>query len=170
MEMKDYDLKDLILIGIKSEIEAGKVYRRTAAQARNPFLKTKLTALAEEEDRHREILEKLFNSLYPGEDMVLPENPEYLPEFPEIKIFAELNGVTDVRKIIEQAMKAELAAKKYYEDIAALVDDEKIKKLMLYMAKIEEGHYHILQSEYKEIEEFESIMKDEDYMQFDARF
>ncbi len=170
MNMEEYELKDLLLIGIKSELEARKVYERTANNARNPFLKTKLTALAEEEERHREILEKLFHELYPGEDIVLPENPEYLPEFPEIKIFAELNGVTDVRKIIEQAMKAELAAKKYYEDLADIVEDEKIKKLMLYMAKIEEGHYYILQSEYREIEEFESIMKDEDYMQFDARF
>ncbi len=170
MEMKDYDLKDLLLIGIKSEIEAQKVYKRTAESARNPFLKSKLNALSEEEQRHREILEKLFRELYPGENIVLPENPEYLPEFPEIKIFAELDGVTDVRKIIEQAMKAELAAKKYYEDLATLVKDEKIKKLMLYMAKIEEGHYYILQSEYREMEEFESIMKDEDYMQFDARF
>ena len=170
MEIKDYDLKNLLLIGIKSEIEAGKVYKSTAERARNPFLKAKLNALSEEEYRHKEILEKLFKELYPEERIILPENPEYLPEFPEIKIFAELNGVTDVRKIIEQAMKAELAAKKYYEDLAALVKDEKIKKLMLYMAKIEEGHYHILQSEYREMEEFESIMKDEDYMQFDARF
>ncbi|MCD6276592.1 MAG: ferritin family protein [Thermoplasmata archaeon] len=170
MEMSKYTLKDLLLIGIKSEIEAEKVYRSTANKAKNPFLKAKLNALAEEENNHKKILEELFHELYPREDIKLPENPEFLPEFPEIKIFAELNGVTDVRKIIEQAMKAELSAKKYYEEIAEMVKEEKIKKLMLYMAKIEEGHYFILQHEYREIEEFESIMHDEDYMQFDARF
>jgi len=170
MEMRNYELKDLLLTGIKSEIEAAKVYMRTANNARNPFLKAKLKALAEEEEHHRELLENLFKELYPNQDIVLPENPEYLPEFPEIKLFAELNGVTDARKIIEQAMKAELSAKKYYEELSNIVKDEKIKKLILYMAKIEEGHYYILQREYREIEEFESIMKDEDYIQFDAIF
>ena len=168
--MEKRPLKELILIGIKSEIVAGDVYRKTAKTVKNPFLKTRLNALAEEEVKHREILEKLFKELYPGEEIVVPKNTENLPEFPEIKIFAELEGTTDVRKIIEEAMKAELSAKKYYEEVAEAVGDEKIKKIMLYMARIENGHYKILQQEYREIEEFESIMKDEDYVQFDARF
>jgi len=91
--MSKYTLKDLLLIGIKSEIEAEKVYRSTANKAKNPFLKAKLNALAEEENNHKKILEELFHELYPREDIKLPENPEFLPEFPEIKIFAELNGV-----------------------------------------------------------------------------
>ncbi len=170
MDVGEYDLRELLLIGIKSEIEAGKVYSETARAVKNPFLKSKLEALAEDEKYHRDILEKLYQRLYPDEEMKIPENPEYLPENPDIKILREINGVTDVRRILEQAMQAELSAQNYYRDIAEAVEDPYLKKMMLYMAKVEEGHYEILSREFKEMEEFESIMSDADYTQFDARF
>ncbi len=170
MDVKDYSLKELILIGIKSEIEAGNVYAKTAEAVKNPFLKSKLQALAEDEKLHRDILEKLYARLYPDEEMEIPENPDFLPENPDIKLLKEINGITDVRRILEDAMQAELSAQKYYEDIANSVEDPYLKKMMLYMAKVEEGHYEILRREFKEMEEFENIMSDADYTQFDARF
>ncbi|NPA75738.1 MAG: ferritin family protein [Euryarchaeota archaeon] len=170
MELKNYSLRDLILIGIRSEIEAKETYSKTAQAVKNPFLKSRLESLAEDEELHRDILEKMYKRLYPDEEMKVPENPDFLPENPDIKILKEINGVADVRLILEQAMQSELSAKRYYEDIAEMIEDPYLKKMMLYMAKVEEGHYEILNREFKEIEEFESIMSDMDYTQFDARF
>ena len=170
MNLEKYNLEELLLIGIKSEIEAEKVYRETAKKVNNPFLKNRLEALSKEENAHREILEKTYSKMFPGKEIIVPENPDFLPEFPEIKIFRELGTTTDVRKILEQAMKAELGAQEFYESIADMVDDDYTKKLMRYMAKIEEGHYMILKKEYDDMVEFESMMNDMDYAQFDARF
>ncbi len=166
----EYTLKKLLLIGIRSEIEAHNTYSTIAKSVDNPFLKSKLNALAEDEKLHRNILEKLFKKVYPNDEMKIPEDPDFLIENPDITVHYEINGITDVRKILEQAMQAELSAKAYYEDIGKMVTDSYIKKMMLYMAKVEEGHYAILQREFKEIEDFETIMTDYDYARFDARF
>ncbi len=170
MNLSKYSLEELIALGIKSEIEAERVYRTTAERVKNPFLKNRLNALAVEESRHRDILENLFKKLFPNKDLVLPENPEFLPEFPEIKIFQEISTTTDIRNVLENAMKAEKSAEEYYRTIADMVDDEYLKKMMLYMARIEEGHYKILKNEYDDMSEFEAMMGDLDYTQFDARF
>jgi len=170
MDLSKYSLEDLILLGIKSEEVAKEVYQKIAQEARNPFLKTKLSALAEEEDRHKEILVELYKDLFNDKEPQPPEDPDFIPEFPEIRIFKELGGTTDMRKILEGAMQAELSAKDYYESIAEMMDDKRIKTIMRYMAKIEEGHYKILKQQYEEILEFESVMYDEEFMRVDSRF
>ncbi len=170
MDLGKYTIEDLLLLGIKSEIEAARVYRETAARVKNPFLKTRLESLSKEEEKHREILENLYRKFFPNKEIVLPENPEFLPEFPEIKIFREINTTTDIRTVLEKAMQAELSARDYYNEIAEMVEDEELAKMMRYMAKIEQGHYNILRIEYEDMEEFEAIMGDANYEQFDARF
>ncbi len=170
MDVSKYSLEDLILLGIKSEEVAKEVYAKVAEEAKNPFLKTRLEALAKEEDRHREILVELYKDLFNGKEPKPPENPDFIPEFPEISIFKELGGTTDIRKILEGAMRAELSAKDYYESIAEKMKDTRVKTIMKYMAKIEEGHYKILKQQYEEIIEFESVMYDEEFMQVDSRF
>jgi len=170
MDLSKYSLEDLILLGIKSEEVAKEVYEKIAEEAKNPFLKTRLSALAEEEDRHKKILVELYKDLFSGKEPEPPENPDFIPEFPEIRIFRELGGTTDMRKILEGAMQAELSAKDYYESIADMMDDKRIKTIMRYMAKIEEGHYKILKQQYEEILEFESVMYDEEFMRVDSRF
>ena len=168
--LSKYSLEDLILLGIKSEEVAKEVYEKIAREAKNPFLKTRLGALAEEEDRHRIILVELYKDLFNGKEPVPPENPDFIPEFPEIRIFMELGDTTDIRKILEGAMQAELSAKDYYESIADMIEDKRIKTIMRYMAKIEEGHYKILKQQYEEILEFEKVMYDEEFMRVDSRF
>ncbi len=170
IDLSKYSLEDLILLGIKSEEVAKEVYENVAKQAKNPFLKNKLKALAEEEDRHRAILVELYKDLFNGKEPEPPENPNFIPEFPEIRIFREIGETTDMRKVLEGAMQAELSAKEYYEGIAEIVKDARIKRIMRYMGKIEEGHYKILKQQYEEIVEFESVMYDEEFMRLDSRF
>ena len=169
MDLSKYSLEDLILLGIKSEEVAKEVYERVARDAKNPFLRTRLSALAQEEDRHRDILVELYKDLFDGKEPHPPENPDFIPEFPEIRLFKELGGTTDVRKILEGAMQAELSAKDYYESIAKMMKDPKIQTIMRYMAKIEEGHYKILKQQYDEILEFESVMYDEEFFRMDSK-
>ena len=170
MDVSKYSLEDLILLGIKSEEVAKEIYSKVAKEAKNPFLKTRLEALAKEEDRHRDILVELYKDLFNGKEPKPPENPDFIPEFPEIRIFKELGGTTDIRKILEGAMRAELSAKDYYESVAEKMEDPRVRTIMKYMAKIEEGHYKILKQQYEEIIEFESVMYDEEFMQIDSRF
>ncbi len=126
--------------------------------------------MAKEEKKHREVLENLFRKMFPGKEINPPKNLDSIPEFPEIKIFHELGATKDIRVLLEQAMKAEKSAKEYYENIARKVDDDYVKKVMLYMAKIEEGHYLILKQEYDDMVDFESMMTDMDYVEFEGRF
>ncbi len=170
IDLSKYSLEELILLGIKSEEVARDVYLKLAEGAKNPFLQTRLKALGEEEERHREIMVNLYKDLFEGKEPNPPDNPDFIPEFPEIRIFREIGETTDMRKILEGAMQAELSAKEYYEEIANMMEDKRIKTIMKYMAKIEEGHYKILKQQYEEILEFEEVMYDEEFVRFDARF
>ena len=140
-----------------------KGYSKVAQEAKNPFFKNKLEALAKEEG-HRKAPVELYKDLFNGKEPKTPENPDFIPEFPEIRIFKELGGTTDIKKILEGAMRAELSAKDYYESAAERMKDMRVKTIMRYMAKIEEGHYKILKQQYEEITEFESVMYDEEFM------
>ena len=134
-------------------------------------MKAELETLAREEEKHREILEELFRKLFPNKEINLEGiDVEELPEFPQPKIFMELGKITDWRKILEEAMRAEKSARDYYNTIAEKFEDKKIRSLMKYMARIEEGHYIILKKQYDDFAEFENVMGDENYVQFDARY
>ncbi len=170
MAHKKYSLEELLLVGIKSEVEASKAYKSFAERVKNPFLKSRLEALAKEEEKHGEMLESLYRKLFPGKEIKLPEKPDIMPEFPQLKIYYELGTTKDVRLILEQAMKAEKSAQEYYENIAKMVDDEYMRNVMRYMAKIEEEHYMILKREYEDMIEFESMMTDMDYVEFEGKF
>ena len=58
--------KELLAMAIKAEIEANKTYSEIASTLTNPLLQEKFQWLAKEENKHKEILEKLFGILNPG--------------------------------------------------------------------------------------------------------
>ncbi len=151
MDLSKFSDEELFLSAIKNEVDSNMIYSKLAEVVKNAFLKDKLLFLANEEDKHRECLEKAFNNRFPGREIVLPEKT-YVP-LPELSIPEENVLVSEV---IDQAMEAELAAKEFYEVFAERFEDvPDLKQLFEYFAIMELSHYRILEVEKENMEIFE---------------
>ncbi len=157
MNYSDYSLKDLLLTAYKSEIEARDFYKSLAEPIKNFFLKDRILFLSAEEEKHRQAIENLYRQLHPGVEMIVPEKSPV--PLPEIKIEKETMLVSDV---LWAAMNAEKAAHDFYLEIARhFTPDTEQHKLLLHIASMEMGHYHLLNLERENAlrtEDFEVIL------------
>ena len=69
-------LKELLGIATRAEIDANKIYSDLANSVSNPLLKEKFQMLAFEENKHREILEKLYEVLSQGDQIKIPDKTD----------------------------------------------------------------------------------------------
>ncbi len=151
MDLKDFSLEDLLLTAIKSEVEAYKIYSGLAEQVKNVTLKDHLKFLAGEEEKHRKFLEDAYKEIFPEREIKLPEKTPV--PLPSIHIEHELVKLSEV---LEQGMKAELAAHEFYKDLAPRFEDNPgIKNMLLKLSEIEMKHYEILKEEKEKAEKTE---------------
>ena len=135
-------LEEILAIGIRAELEAIEAYSKLAEQIQEPLLQDRFNALAKDEDRHRIILEGLYNENFPGKPMSIPEKSGVPKIHP---IISQENTVTEILKL---AMDAEKLAEDYYKELAEQFEDNEKKDLLNYLANIEGGHYYFLKLEY----------------------
>ncbi|NJE61142.1 ferritin family protein [Thermococcus sp. 21S7] len=145
-KVKDFSLEELLGMAIKAEIGARKFYESLAERIEIQALKDKIVWLAGEEGKHEALLRKMYESMFPGKEVIYPA--EHIG--PELKPVArELKGVQDIIDLIRWAMRAEEIAAHFYEEIEGIVDTEDRKRLMRYLSDIEKGHYYTLRAEYE---------------------
>ena len=149
MNIERYNLSDLLLAAIKSEVESKEVYNTLANRVKNALLKDRLTFLAKEEEKHQEFLESLYRKKFGDIEIVLPDkSPVPLPHVDagEDRLLSE---------IIEDAMNAELAARDFYMSLGNFLQDEEDKKMLQILSNMEQGHYDILSKELENLKRFE---------------
>jgi rubrerythrin len=119
-----YSLEDVLLSAIKSERDSNNVYTRIAQQVNNGLLQDKFEFLAKEEEKHRVFIEKIYRKQFPGKTLILPKTtPVPLPEI------SFTDETTPLSSILQQAMKAELAAREFYQSLSQRFEtDDTIKK------------------------------------------
>ena len=111
MNLDKYDLEELLLTAIKSEVESNKLYKKTAKKTENGLLQDKLEFLANEEDKHKIYVEDIYRNHYPGKEIKLPKiTPVPLPEI-------KINDDMPVSKILISAMVAEKSAQDFYKSL-----------------------------------------------------
>jgi rubrerythrin len=153
MDLDSYSLEDLILTALKSELDAAVIYSRISEGIKNAFLKERINFIAAEEERHREFMEGLYKKQFPDKQMELPASTPV--PLPEIKI--ENEQVSPVQ-VFEMAMVAELAANKFYNSFAKRFENETdVKKMLIYFATMEMGHYRLFELEKENMEKYEEF-------------
>lgn len=150
MDLSSFDLEELFLAAIKSELESNKLYLKMAKKTKNGLLEDKLKFLANEEEKHRLFIEEIYKNHYPENKIVLPKiSPVPLPE---IKISEDI----PLSILLKEAMKAEQSACEFYKSLAGRFEDgTKLNNTLLYFSDMEKGHYRILEMEKESIERFE---------------
>jgi len=151
MDLSGFDLEDLFLSAIKSEVDSKQLYLKMVKKTKNGLLQDKLEFLAKEEEKHRLFVEDIYKNHYPENKIVLPKkSPVPLPGV----------IITDkdmpLSKLLRDSMKAEQSASDFYKSLAGLFEKEsKIHNTLLYFSDMEIGHYKILEVEKESMERFE---------------
>jgi rubrerythrin len=149
LDISTYSVKDLMGYAIRSEMDSNQVYSDLVDRVSNPLLKEKFRWLAFEENKHKEILMKLHQALFPQQTIHIPDKPsEEL--FKSINM-APSNSLLD---ILLQAMESEKYAEDFYANLAERVGDGQ-KRLLHYLSKVEHSHYLMLKTEYDAVQDFE---------------
>jgi len=150
MDLSGFDLEDLLLAAIKSEVDSGNLYSKMGKKTKNGLLKDKLKFLAAEEEKHRSFIEEIYMNHFPENKIVLPrESPVPLPEI-------KFSKDTPLSKLLSEAMNAEQSASKFYKSLAGRFEERsKIHNTLLYFSDMEISHYKILEMEKESMERFE---------------
>jgi rubrerythrin len=150
MNLNDFDLEELLLVAIKSEIESKDLYLNIAKKTKNGLLSDKLKFIANEETKHRMFIEDIYKNHYPGKKIVIP-NKSLVP-LPKITISDDML----VSKLLKIAMDAELAASDFYKSLSDYFEKgSKLHNTLLYLSDMENGHYKILETEKESMDRFE---------------
>jgi len=144
--MEEKDFKEVITFAIRKEAEAYNLYKTYSQLTKTPGLKTMFEELAQEEKRHREILEEIDRK----------DVSEYkLEKIPDLKIgdFVEREEFSpdmDYASALRFAIKREEYSLKLYNHMAEGTDDPQLKKLFSALAQEEAKHKLRLETEYDE--------------------
>lgn len=151
MDLSNFDLEELLLAAIKSEVDSNNLYIKMSKKTKNGLLEDKLLFLAKEEQKHRLFVEEIYMNHFPNNKIVIPiDSPVPLPE---IKITDEEMPISN---LLKSAMQAEKAASDFYKSLAGRFEEgTKIHNTLLYFSDMEIGHYKILEMEKESMERFE---------------
>jgi len=140
-----------LLTSIKSEVEANHLYSNLSEKVGSSFLKDRLRFIANEEIKHRQFLESIYKSHYPGDDIILPE--ESAVPMPGVDI---PENVALVSEVISQAMEGEKVASDFYLALSEIYEgDDETRKTLKYLSDMESGHYNLLEVEYNRLRDEE---------------
>lgn len=143
--MRLNSVEDILRFAIRKEADAATAYRIAADRA-TPGVKKFFEELAEEEERHKDRLEKFDvkkigrMKLKETKGMGMSESIDDIPFGPELTY----------EQILRMAIKNEEKSQKLYTSTAKLVTDSNLKKLLLILAREESTHKERLEKIYDE--------------------
>ena len=131
--------KDAILFAIRREIEAYLNYKKLSDIVKSQDIKVLFISLSNDEEIHRDSLEKLFIERFGSKPDINPE--EIRIEIPQD--FDKLYAL----KILDTAIEKEREASSLYRKFASESTNDSIKRLFMRFAEMEDGHFETLQGE-----------------------
>jgi rubrerythrin len=144
--MQDKDFKEAITFAIRKEAEAYNLYKTYSQLTKTPGLKQMFEELAQEEQKHRKILEGVEKK----------DVTEYkIEKIPNLKIGdfveeQEFSPDMDYASALRFAIKREEHSLDLYNHMAGGTDDPELRKLFSALAQEEAKHKLRLETEYDE--------------------
>lgn len=147
----DLTTVEVLGLAIRSEEEAAEFYSSVAKMIKNELVRSKYEALAQEENRHREMLLGLYRrATGEKEAPVIPGSPRTAEGgFPIPKI--------SVENLLRLAIAREQEAQAFYRRAAERTSDHTAQRMLQYLADIEHGHELMLNAE------LEAYLRDRDW-------
>lgn len=131
---------EILDIGIYNEVSARDFYLSVAGIIKDVSGRKKFQNLADDEKRHREILEDWYKKESKGKNF--PFDPKKVK-----KIKVEVKDHTSAFAALDIALEAERQAYLFYTEAGKRTKDEKGKEMFKKLADEEDGHYQKLSAE-----------------------
>ncbi|MCB5230272.1 MAG: ferritin family protein [Candidatus Cloacimonas sp.] len=147
-------IKELIDIAIEREEESYEFYSNVATVLENPSLKQLFTELANEEIGHKNFL---LNILEKPDAHVVINAPKIDYKLAEQVELPKLSMSMKPAEAIALAMKKELQAAEFYQELAANMSDENLKASAISLANMELAHKTKLEKAYVDIAYIEAF-------------
>ena len=138
---------EVLGVAIRSEVEAYRFYTQALKGIQNPILREKLTRLAAEEKRHRQILEERYKK----------SSGEEVPPLPRkggLEGKGKMPKELGPEKTLKIAIQMERQAAQFYQREALRTADMSGRFMLEYLADFERGHERSLQAELKALNRF----------------
>jgi rubrerythrin len=140
------DARDILNAAIDDECAAYELYASTASRTDEPAARELLLELAEEEKRHRELLEEVQPALA---DAFQPESrpdmklSDHLQERP-------LSEDSDLQDVVIYAMHREQQARDFYARMSLAMPDRDLSRLFHNLSVMENAHKARLEEFYEQ--------------------
>ena len=145
MEIEKLTIEDVLGMAVRTEIQGRKFYLELSEKVTNPEVKKKIVSLADDEKRHERIVVDFYRQIMGKEPQNLPEMG--VPDILQAIKSMNLTDKTDLLKLLDMAMEAELLSAKFYAHGAKITGDSKTRTAFEELAAEEDGHYNMLMAE-----------------------
>lgn len=156
-DLKALSLEEIISLAINSEFEAKKTYTILKDKILNKLLRQKLELLIAEEEKHAQLLKRLFHQRFPHQQIKASEKS--LWPSPQIKL-EETGSVVDLFNL---ALKAEETFEKFYSQASRTVTTKEERQIFRYLSRVERTHFFMIQSEVDLLQRFPDYYQVEDF-------
>ncbi|PJA27499.1 MAG: hypothetical protein CO189_06790 [candidate division Zixibacteria bacterium CG_4_9_14_3_um_filter_46_8] len=138
-------IKEILKIGIVTEINGERFYRNFAQMVTLSETKGKIEHLAHDEVIHRQVLEKIYSEQFHSRPEDLPDKG--IGVFEKVLHGHRLSKEATVPGLLDIAIEAESATRDYYADGEKIIPDESVKAVFRRLALEEDGHFNLLTAE-----------------------
>ncbi len=149
MSSVEEKIREIITVAISNEENAEQFYREAAETVKLDHARKTLLELAREEVSHADFLRKVLNE---GFEQILQHRPDASVDDVHIVDYLsipELNAYSNLQDILTVAMKREQIAFEFYDSMAQMVTEPKLKGVLNKLAEVEAGHKTRLQDIYE---------------------
>jgi len=146
--MVHHDLTPLeaVALAVRSEMESTDLYAKLIHRVRNPAVVALLKDLAEEEERHRLGLMKLYRQMLGGEEPSIPAGDGREKQW-------DIDPDADFLTIMTRARDKELDSETFYKNAAEKVRDFKTRMFFVELAETERQHAARLEAQVQKLHE-----------------
>ena len=145
MEIEKLTIEEILGMAVRTEIQGRKFYLELSDKVANPEVKKKIISLADDEKRHEKIVCDFYRKILGREPKDLPDKG--MPDIVNAIKSIELDDKTQLIKLLDMAIDAELLAARFYARGAKLTSDSKTRNAFEELAAEEDGHYNMLVGE-----------------------
>ena len=154
--VENENVKDAILTAIQMEKDGYSFYIRAASQTESDMGKTIFESLAQDEQRHLDIFQKMFEDKVSESEWndLVDSSKKYakIPIFPtDLNDAPGMDAESTELDALRMAMDAEKEAIEYYEKIMENLENQDVKKVIDEIIGQEKNHYSLLEKEFNHI-------------------
>jgi rubrerythrin len=150
------NVKDAILTAIQMEKDGFSFYTRAADQTDSDMGRTIFESLAQDEQRHLDIFQKMFEDKVGQSEWndLVNSSKKYvnIPIFPtDLKDAPGMDTDSTELDALRMAMDSEKEAIDYYGKIKESIDEQEVKNVIDEIIEQEKNHYSLLEKEFNHI-------------------